>query len=85
MTKARKNIYVGLTVTFSLAFVVLGVFVFKDSYLRLWEALRDLLVCFKYYFCYIFDLDTNFVLGINNPSNVLTFEGYLPKNWDSFQ
>ena len=85
MTKARKNIYVGLTVTFSLAFVVLGVFVFKDSYLRLWEALRDLLVCFKYYFCYIFDLDTNFDLGINNPSNVLTFEGYLPKNWDSFQ
>ena len=81
----RNKVYIVLTVAFSLLFVALGIFVFSSSYLRAWESLGDLMDSFKYYFSYIFDLDTNFDVGVNMPSDVLTFEGYLPGTWEEFK
>ena len=50
----RRNIII--TAAISAVMVLLGVFVFSDSYLRLWESLRDLGNSAAYYFCELFGI-----------------------------
>ena len=63
--KRQKALYISLTVIITIGFVLLGYFVFANSYLRLKEAFIDLYGSIKYYFCSLFNLPTD---GIPAPS-----------------
>ena len=52
--KVKKRLNICLTVALYVAVVLSGIFVFLQSYARLFEALIDLYGSFKYYFCVLF-------------------------------
>lgn len=43
-------------IAITIGFVLMGAFLYRNSYLRLWESLRDFGLSFAYYFCVIFGL-----------------------------
>lgn len=73
-----------LAILISIGFVLLGVFVFAESYFRTFEALTDLLGSFKYYFCVIFGLENVSHASVTEYSNVLNLETILPQNIEEF-
>ena len=66
----RRISYIVLSSLISLAFILLGIFVFKDSYLRLIEAFRDLWVSIKYYFVTLFMGETDIVPTVIDYSHI---------------
>lgn len=54
MRITSKKVYIFLSVVITLFLIVSGETVFRSSYLRLWESVKDLGVSAKYYFCALF-------------------------------
>ena len=52
--RLQKRLNIALTVTLTIAFILLGAFVFRVAYCRTIEGLIDLDGSFKYYFCVLF-------------------------------
>ena len=52
--KKRTVLYGSLTAALTVCFLLLGFFVFRDSYLRVKEAGADLVLCVKYYLHSVF-------------------------------
>ena len=67
----RSRIYIALTVGVSVALILLGVFVFSVSYLRLFESFKDLGTSIAYYFCTLFAIPSNIAPTVMNYSNAL--------------
>ena len=78
----RFNIIV--TVAIFVGFTLLGIFVFRVSYCRSYEALIDLYGSFKYYFCNLFGIETSGFLGVILLSNVLNNTTNLPSDFEGF-
>ena len=56
--KWQRRFNIALTIALTTAFILLGIFSFRQSYCRTFECLIDLYGGFKYYFCVLFDLPT---------------------------
>ena len=83
--KWQKRLNIALTIALTIAFILLGAFVFKVAYCRTFEALTDLYGSFKYYFCELFGFETNGLPGVTEYSEVLNWNIFLPSDFESFK
>ena len=74
----RRRIYIALTAMIFIALVLLGVFVFNISYLRLIESGRDFGMSIAYYFVKLFDLPYDIAPTVINYSAVIPDNPKLP-------
>ena len=74
-----------ITVLIFIGMVLLGVFMFSDSYLRLGESFRDLGNSAAYYFCKLFGIENNIIVTVNGYSAVFSWGTVLPENFDEFK
>ena len=79
-----KKTYVVASTLLTVLFVWLAITVFSDSYLRFFEAARDLWLSLQYYVCRILGLKHNVVPTVDNYSDVLQWGILLPADWDMF-
>ncbi len=70
----RRKIYIGVTVAFSLGFVLMGVFVFGNSYLRLFESFKDFGTSIAFYFTQLFGIKSDIM------PTVTKYSGIIPDN-----
>ncbi len=80
----RHKINIALTVVISLGFAVLGYFVFSQSYLRLWESVKDLWISIRFYFYELFHIGTPVKATVTEYSEMLKLETGLPQDWNGF-
>ena len=74
----RRRFYIALTIDIFIALVLLGVFVFSSSYLRLFESVRDLGTSIAYYFCRLLNIDSDITPTVINYSPVMPDEPSIP-------
>ena len=79
----RRNIVI--TAIIFIGMVLLGVFVFSDSYLRLGESFRDLGNSAAYYFCKLCGIENDITVTVNGYSDVFSWGTVLPENFDEFK
>ena len=80
-----RKVYISLTVILSAVFVLLGVFVFRQAYLRFWETLCDFGRSITYYFCGIFGIEHHIIPTVTEYSKVLQWDVLLPSDFAGFQ
>lgn len=85
MRSTSKKAYIFLSVIITLAFVALGATVFKSSYLRLWESVKDLGISAKYYFCELSGIEHSGQATVTEFSKVFDSGGLLPETSDGFK
>ena len=81
----RRISYIVLVVVFTIAFVLIGAFIFSSSYLRLGETFVDLWHSIKFYFCELFEIETDFDVSVILPSDEINHESTLPGEFEEFQ
>lgn len=81
----RKAINIITTVIISVGLVLLGVFVFSSSYVRLIEGFRDFGLSVGYYFCELFDIEHGITPTVNGISEVAAPSLSLPSDWSGFK
>ncbi|MGN1061852.1 MAG: hypothetical protein ACI4RO_01875, partial [Candidatus Scatosoma sp.] len=81
--RLRLNICVSLVVTAAL--IALGVFVFKSSYLRAFEALCDVVGSGKYYFLVLFASPPSDLPSVTEYSKVISWTAILPSDFIAFK
>ena len=82
----RRAINIIFTLMISAGLVLLGVFIFSSSYVRLWEALQDFGRSIGYYFCEVFGIEHNIiptVLDSSQASGNITVP--LPDDFSDFK
>ncbi|MCM1368203.1 MAG: hypothetical protein NC184_05305 [Roseburia sp.] len=70
----RRIIYISVTVVVSLVLILLGIFVFTNSYLRLFESFKDFGTSIAFYFTQLFGIQSDI-----NPT-VTNYSGIIPDN-----
>ena len=80
----RRTFNICLTVVITAAFILLGAFVFGDSYLRFGETAKDFGLSVGYYFCTLFGLDHNIVPSVTEYSSVMDWRILLPSDFEGF-
>ncbi|HJA95325.1 MAG TPA: hypothetical protein H9663_02720 [Firmicutes bacterium] len=80
----RGTFNICLTVVITAAFILLGAFVFGDSYLRFGETAKDFGLSVGYYFCTLFGLDHDIVPSVTEYSSVMDWDILLPSDFESF-
>ena len=80
----NRRFNIAVTVIISLAFLVLGVFVFGQSYVRFAESCRDFGLSVAYYFCELIGIDYSFTPTVTEYSGVLQWEIFLPSDLEGF-
>ena len=83
--KWQRRLNIGLTIALTTAFILLGVFVFRLSYCRAFEALTDLYGSFKYYFCVLFGFETNGLPSVTDYSKIIDSVTILPSDIEGFK
>jgi hypothetical protein len=83
--KRLRVFNITLTVLLSLSFILLGVFHFGSSYLRLFESLGDLWESVRYFFVRIFGLNIHVETTVNNYSEVLNWNIFLAEDFEAFK
>lgn len=81
----KKIFNIGITVIITVTTVILGAFVFRSSYLRLWETLQDFGLSVAYYFSLIFKGESDIVPTVNIFSNIFKVSGYLPTTAEEYK
>lgn len=82
----RKDIYNLISVSITVGFVVLSVFVFPHGIIRLWESLKDLWYSFLYYVTQLFELDYIIRPTVIDYSSVPMVPLFgLPTTWEAFK
>ncbi len=84
MSKKYKSYY-AISVAITASFVLLGIFVFSKSYLRLGEAFADLWNSAKYYFCEIFGVEHATVPTVEFYSKIIKWDILLPTDFENFK
>lgn len=79
----RRNIII--TAVFFIGMVLLGVFVFGSSYLRVWESICDLGSSARYYFCELFGVEHSFTATVKEYSGVFSWGTVLPEDFGEFK
>ena len=70
----RRRVYISLSIAITLLFLGLGGFVYKRSYVRLWETVCGLGPSIKFYFCETLGIAHITDVKVIKPSNVLMSE-----------
>lgn len=83
--KWQRRLNIGLTIVLTTVFILLGVFVFRLSYYRSFEALIDLYGSFKYYFCVLFGLETDGIPSVTDYSKIIDSVTILPSDVEGFK
>ena len=83
--KWQKRLNIALTVALTIAFILLGAFVFRVAYCRTIEALIDLYGSFKYYFCVLFGFSVDGIPSVAERSKVLKWDVILPADFETFK
>ena len=83
--KRLRVFNIALTVLLSLCFILLGVFCFNTSYLRLLESLGDLWQSVKFYGSKIFGFEYNGVPSVTEFSEVMKWNIFLPEDLTAFK
>lgn len=83
--RLQKRLNIALTVALSIAFILLGAFVFRVAYCRTLEALIDLYGSFKYYFCVLFGFSVDGIPSVAERSKVLNWDVILPADFEMFK
>ena len=83
--KWQKRLNIALTVALTVAFILLGAFVFRVAYCRTIEALIDLYGSFKYYFCVLFEFPVDGIPSVAERSKVLNWDVILPADFETFK
>lgn len=81
----KKAFNIATVVIITVTTVILGAFVFRSSYLRLWEALQDFGLSVAYYFSLIFKGESNITPTVNGFSNIFKASGYLPTTAEEYK
>lgn len=81
----RRAVNITVSVLISVAFVLLGVFVFSSSYLRFGETLTEFGQSIAFYFCEIFGIEHGIIPSVNVPSQVVGNMIKLPDILDGFK
>ncbi len=81
----KKIFNIGITLIVTITTVILGAFVFKNSYLRLWETMQDFGLSVAYYFSLIFKGESDITPTVNGFSNVFKASGYLPTTAEDYK
>lgn len=80
-----RKVYIAVSAGITAAFVLFGVFVFRQSYLRFGEAVRDLGTSAAYYFCTLFGTGHRIMPTVTRYSGVLSGVSLLPSDLDGFR
>ena len=80
----RRVFNICLSVLITAAFILLGAFVFGDSYLRFGETAKDFGLSVWYYFCTLFGLDHDIVPSVTEYSSVMDWDILLPSDFEGF-
>ena len=80
----RRVFNICLSVLITAAFILLGAFVFGDSYLRFGETAKDFGLSVGYYFCTLFGLDHDIVPSVTEYSSVMDWSILLPSDFEGF-
>ncbi len=83
--KRLKVFNITLSIALSLYFILLGVFCFNTSYLRLLESLGDLWQSVKFYGSKIFGFTYTSVPSVTEFSEVMKWNIFLPEDFDAFK
>lgn len=83
--KWQRRLNIALTIAITTAFILLGIFTFRQSYCRTIEALIDLYGGFKYYFCVLFGLPTEGLPSVTDYSKIMEWTAILPSDFESFK
>ena len=83
--KCQRRLNITLTIALTTAFILLGIFTFRQSYCRTIEALIDLYGGFKYYFCVLFGFGTDGLPSVTDYSKVMDWTVILPSDFESFK
>ncbi|MBR2871109.1 MAG: hypothetical protein IKB98_07035, partial [Clostridia bacterium] len=83
--KRLRVFNITLAVLLSLSFILLGVFHFGSSYLRLFESLGDLWESVRYFFVKILGLNIHVEPTVNNYSEVLNWNIFLAEDFEAFK
>ena len=83
--RLQKRLNIALMVALTIAFILLGIFTFRQSYCRTFEALIDLYGDFKYYFRVLFGFETEGLPSITDYSKVMEWTVILPSDFESFK
>ena len=83
--KWKRRLNITLTIVLTTAFILLGIFTFRQSYCRAIEALIDLYGGFKYYFCVLFGFGTEGLPSVTDYSKVMEWTVILPSDFESFK
>lgn len=81
----EKIFNISIIVIITVTTVILGAFVFMESYLRLWETMKDFGLSVAYYFSLIFKGESYIVPTVNIFSSVFKASGYLPVTAKEFK
>ena len=85
MNRTLRKINILLTILIFGGFVALAIFVYKDSYMRVWESLKDLWNSLKFFGKEVFMLDIQAEPTVIDYSKVLHWQNILPENLDNFK
>ena len=83
--RLQRRLNIALSVAITVAFLLLGVFVFRIAYLRAIEALTDLYGGFKYYICELFELGECEAPSVIEFSKMLNWSIFLPEDFETFK
>ena len=83
--KWQRRLNIVLTIALTATFILLGVFVFRLSYCRSFEALTDLYGSFKYYFCVLFGFETDGLPSVTDYSKIIESVPVLPSDVEGFK
>ena len=78
----RRNVII--TVVLSVAFLLLGGFVFRSSYVRFWETLQDLGRSVGFYFGTLFGIEHSITPTVTKFSSVMRWDILLPSDFKTF-
>ena len=81
----QRRLNIALSIAITVAFLLLGAFVFRISYLRTIEALTELYGGFKYYICELFELGECEPPSVIEFSKVLNWSIFLPEDFETFK
>ena len=79
----KRNLVI--TCVLTLEFILLGIFVFKVSYLRFFESVLDLFSSIQFFFCKVLKIETQISPTVTEYSNRLDWELVLPKDFNGFK
>lgn len=83
--KWQRRFNIALTIALTIAFILLGAFVFRVAYCRTFEGLIDLYSSFKYYFCVLFGFPVDGIPSVAERSKVLNWDVILPADFETFK